>query len=483
MLWSGYDGANRSTARGEVWWPSLDTRDELDSFSRQELARRIHWLKANFGFIKGLIKNAADLCGYQTPQGQSGDEVWDEIAEERFRDVTGESEAFDVAGKFDFEDAQPMLLREALTEGDILTVMTKWPDGAARFAFYETHQLRNPKGAGKEWRDGIKVSRAGRHLAYGLYDPAQEDVVVIPAKDVIYFGEFDSPRQDRPVPPLAHAVNHSVDITETWGFVKKAIKTSSLFGTVRETAAQVTTRQRQGLTGSPRTATDAAGNRFKVADVWDGGQIPELDAGQSLKILHDERPSPNVQDFIRTLIRDISVGFGLPPEVVWEMIKMTGPGVRFVLDVADRWIKCRQKRQQKWARKVWRYVIACEIAAGRLRMPDAVDAGGKKRQKWWAVSFTSQRNLTIDRGQMSRAKLEELRAGVGTLSDWNEMDGRDWKDRGRDRIGEVAWLMKECEKAGVNYHEVFPPQQGAAVVQGSEEESPKKKSEDLEDEE
>lgn len=461
-LFSGYDAANWSEGRGDIPWFTLDARLELDSFSRTEILRRVHWLKANFGFIRGLIRNSADLIGWQTPQAKSGDEDWDEVAEEYFRDCCGEAGAFDVAGKFDFEDAQPMLMREALTNGDVLTVLTKWPDGSPRVAFYGTSQLANPKDCGPSWRDGIQFTSTGRHMAYGIRDSVSGKVSVIPAGSCIYFGEFDAPGEDRPVPPLAHGVNHAHDITEVFAFTKQGIKSASLFGAVREQKEGSIPRAKQGLAGAPRTVTDATGRKFKASDVWSGAQIPELAPGESLKLLHDERPSQNVMDFVRTLIRDIAIGWGLPPEVVWEMLRMTGPGVRFVMDVADRWIKCRQKRHKTWGKRVWRYVIACGIANGSLPLPEKDKKTG--REKWWSVSFTSQRNLTIDRGQVSRARLDELDAGVSTLSDWEEMDGRDWKDRGKQRIREVAWLKEECALAGLSYQEVFPPRQGAAAA-------------------
>lgn len=458
---SGYQGANYSENRGFLWWPSLDPRLELDSFSRAEIVRRVHWLKANVGLVRGLIRNSADLIGWQTPQANSGDEEWDDLAEHYFRDCCYEAAAFDVSGKFDFEDSQPMLMREALTNGDVLTILTKWPDGSPRFAFYPSSQLASPEGADDTWREGIQYSNVGRHLAYGLRNSANGNVSIFPASAVIYFGEFDAPGEDRPVPPLAHAVNHAHDITEVFGFTKQGLKAASLLGAVREQKEATAPRARQGLTGTARVVTDAAGNRFRAADVWNGSQIPTLDPGETIKILHDERPSQNMMDFVRVLIRDIAIGWGLPPEVVWEMLRMTGPGVRFVMDVADRWIKCRQKRHKIWGRRVWRYAISCGLNNGTLPMPTPDKVTG--RERWWAVSFTSQRNLTIDRGQLSTAMLNELAAGVSTLSSWEEFDGRDWKARGKQRIREVAWLKAECAEEGLDYHEVFPPRQGAAA--------------------
>lgn len=479
---SGYQAASFTGDRGAIFWPTIDTRQELDSFSRLEIIRRIHWLKAHFGFVRGLIKNSADLVGWQTPQAQSGDAAWDDLAEAAFRDVTGEAAAFDVAAKFDFDSAQPMLMRAALTDAHIFTVLTKWPDGAARVAFYEAAQLASPNGAGAEWVDGIKVSRTGRHLAYGFRDRSRDTVVVIPARDVIYFGEFDSPGQDMPVPPLAHAVNHAIDITEVWGFTKKGIKISSLSGAVIERdSAAIPPRGKMGMPGAMATATNTAtGEKFQQSNVWDGGQIQSLEPGSKMKILTDARPPREQRDFTADLKRDIAQGFGLPIEVVDDMGNLTGPGIRFVMDFAGNWIRCRQKRLKIWARQVWRYVIACEIAAGRLPLP-APDATGK--QKWWAVTFTSQRLLTIDRGKESRARLDELSAGVSTLADWEEFDGRDWKDRGLQRIREVQFLKEQCEAADLDYHEVFPPRPGTAAAVGGAGVSPASSPADDDDEE
>ena len=465
---SGYQGASFSTDRGQIYWPTIDTRQELDSFSRYELIRRIHFLKAHFGYLRGLIRNSAALVGWQTPQAQSGDPAWDDAAEEYFREVAGEAATFDIAGKFDFEEAQPMLMRAALTDGQILTVMTTWPDGSPRFAFYEASQLANPEGSGPDWVEGIRVSRSRRHLAYGLRDPLTDKVIVVPARNCIYFGEFDSPGQDMPVPPLAHAVNHAVDITEVWGFIKKAIKISSLSGAIIESdAAAAPPRARMGIVGAPTAAKNAAGEKFQQENVWDGGQIPALEPGRRIKILNDQRPSPEQRQLILDLKRDIAEGFGLPVEVIDEMGRLTGPGVRFVLDFAGNWINCRRARQKRWARQVWRFAIACGIANKRLALPVSSDITPKPR--WWAVNFTSQRLLTVDRGKESKARLDELAAGVGTLSAWEEFDGNDWKDRGKQRIREVAFLTAECKASGLTYESVFQPRPGSApVVPGAE---------------
>jgi capsid protein len=459
---SGFDGANSSTARGEIWWPDLDTRLELDTFSRQEIQRRIRWAYANTGVVKGFIRNSADFIGWLIPQAATSDHAWNEEAEQVFSDRANHAEAFDTCGKFNFKTAQSMLVRAAQKDGEALTVLTEAKNGAARHAFYETQQLANPPDTtDTNWKDGIYI-RGGRHLAYGLRDPATNLVTVVPASDVIYTGEFDSCGHHRVIPPLAHAINHAIDITEVWGFTKKAIKTASLFGAVRENKQASQPRARMGLTGSATTDTNADGDRFEVSKVWDGGQIPRLPTGEELKILSDSRPHPNQREFITDLVRDMSMGYGLPPEVIWGMLKMTGPGIRFVMDHAATWISRRQENLLRpWCSVVWARTIAKEIKAGRLRAP--------ADPRWWAVQWVAQRDLTIDRGKEAKTKMDAIDRGLSTMARFSqEMHGASWEDETRQRIREVRFRMDECERVGVPYEYVYPPAPGAQPADPAE---------------
>jgi hypothetical protein len=454
--WSGYSGANLSMDRADIWWPTLDSRLEIDSFSRGELDRRVRYLHANLGFVRGIIRNSSLLVGYSMPQAASGDDAWDERCEALLMQRLTMPEAFDAAGKWDFADAQVGINRGRFRSGDLLTVMTRTPEGP-RLAFYESHQFRTPDSPTGTWKDGVKIGRNGRHLAYGIWDPDRNAVVEIPARDCIYSGDFDSPGHVRSIPPLAHAVNHAIDITETWGFLKKGVKLSSMIGAVRELDSNANPRAREGLVGRPSVATSADGKRaIEVSQVFEGGVVPRLDPGEKLKILMDDRPAQNTREFIDDLIRDIATGFGLPVEVVWRMIDLTGPAVRFVLDVADRWIRHQQRLQKRWCRRVWLWLVADAIDQGLLPMPEG--------ERWWGVRWIHQRNLTIDRAKESRARLDEIAAGVGTWASWEEVDETDWKDRARQRVKEIRFAQEQCEAEGVPFERAFPGRPGQTNV-------------------
>jgi capsid protein len=456
MALSGYSGANWSLNRAQIFWPSLDTRDELDTFSHNEIISRVRWLYANVGFIKGFVINSAALVGSLRAQSKALDNTWAAQAEAAFLQRTGSAMSFDRSGKFNFRTAQLMLTRQALRDGDVLTVLTESKSGGAMFAFYEAHQLKAPSDT-KDFRAGVRLDPEDRHVEYGLFREGQA-VTKVDANRCIYFGEFASAGNRRAYPPLAHAVNHALDITETWANVKAAIKAASLFGVVRERESAATTKSRDGMPGTLARGTNpSAEGALDVASVWGAGQIPEMPAGHKMRILHDDRPSPNQMEFVNTLQTDIACGFGLPLEVIWKISNLTGPGVRFVMEVASRWISLRQDALEDWCRRVWIYVIAKEMKAGRLPYPP-------EGIEWWNVDFVPERDITIDQGRVGRQKMEEVRSGMSTFSQYHREQGRDWQESAIQRVREEKFHRDLCEKEGVDYHSVFPPAPGSAII-------------------
>jgi capsid protein len=453
---SGFHAANSSGARGEVWWPDMDTRTEMDSWSRYETQRKIRSLYANTGVFRSFVGNGADFIGWEQPQADTGDAEWNKEAEAYFADYAGTREVFDFCGKFNHATAQGMISRACLKDGEHITVLTETKGGAAQFAFYETQDLQNPKSAGPGWKDGVFFSR-GRKLAYGLRDARTGKVEVVDARNVIFAGEFDSCGHERPVPPLAHGVNHGLDLMEVNGFTKQGIKASSLVGMVRENKGGVVPRSRQGLAGTPGTQAIEGEGTIEISKVWAGAQIPRMPSGEELKVLTDGRPHPNQRDFKDDLIREIAMGFRIPVEVVWKIAELTGPGVRFVLDHAANWMELRRMNiLRPWNRVVWVYTIAKAIKAGRLRRPND--------PRWWAVDWVARRSLTIDRGREARIWQEAVERGhVSHARYMQEFYGADGRGEITKVVEEARWKLDECERVKVPFEVAFRTPQGAVA--------------------
>lgn len=470
--WSGYAGANWSEKRGLVHWPTMDSRQELDSWSRSELVRRIRFLVGNEGVLKGFVKNAPRFVGYLTPAPLSSDKEWIKEAKARFWDRCGNAAAFDVGGKFHYWTAQQMLLGTKFVDGDNLTALTETAGRRAQFAFYEAHQFKTPKQGGERWTDGVMVDAHGRHLAYGL-SGEKGAVSVLSARDVFYMGDFERPGHPRAVPPLAHAPNHLLDRMEIRSNTKEQIKGASLTALARESDRPEGGKNTTGLPGVLRSTEAGNGGTYAQAVVGYSGQVVDFPPGVKGKILHDERPSPNQMEFMDSLVEDVALGFGLPPAVIYKMSKLTGPGVRMVLDLADAWIKQQQEELWKWCERVWVYTIAKEIKYGGLRMP--------KDGVWWRVGFKRGRSLTIDRSKEMKTRMEAVEGGYDTAENFcEEFFGMDADEVDDAHIARVQARMEKCKAAGVPYEVAYPPRQGAAVaapVEDDEEETGKKGTE------
>jgi len=122
---SGFEGANFSTRRGYIYFPTLETRREVDSYSRLELIRRARWLKRNTGFAKRCINAISNMVGFLTPRPLTSDREWNAAAEKLWRTRACSATTFDLSRRFNANSYQPLLTRTRLLDGDVLSVFTQ----------------------------------------------------------------------------------------------------------------------------------------------------------------------------------------------------------------------------------------------------------------------------------------------------------------------------------------------------------------------
>jgi len=445
---SGYDGANYSEKRGTIYWQTLDSRKELDAYSRGQLIRKARWLYANTGVAQRVVDGLANMVGYLTPQAASTDEGWNNLAEEVFENRCNHAPTFDRAAKHTFYQWQLMLSRLRMKDGDCMSVLSQSTGGFPQLINYEAHQIDN--GTAKRddtLMDGVRVDRFGRARAYRVVNMDNlEQFTEVPARDVIFHADFKKPGQVRGVSILAHAINHLIDRTETIAAVKHGIKIANQFGYYIENAQPNTGVNPLGQQLRTGTVT-SNGKTINVHDIYESGSAPSLDQGQKLQVLHDSRPHPNQQTFLEDLIRDIAWGVGVSPEIIWKISGLTGAATRYVMAELDRWIAGQQELLQIACQRWWNYFVAKEINAGRLPMPSD--------GRWWACSWLPQGSLTIDRGREGNLQLAQLKVGALTKADLYAAQGADWQTKARQRVKEVQMERELCESAGLDWAEVF----------------------------
>jgi hypothetical protein len=453
---SGFQAAGQDPARGYIYWPTTDTRRQITSWTRHEVARKIQFLYNHFGFIRRLVNGLATMLGYLTPQPTTSDEKWNELAFESFMSIAGSAQVWDMAGKFDFFSGQLQDNISIFRDADVLCVKTMTAGGRARMAYYESHQLANPPETGTDWVDGVQIYR-GRHIAYGVKDgedPSQ--ITVVPAWKCIYMTRFENRGQVRPLSILAAAVLNMQDVIETRGYNKHAIKSASRFGTVIETDAVATAPTTiPGAPGSgasvsvPIKKADGTTAVINMEAVFAGAQTPPLAPGQKMKVITDDRPSMNNQLFEEALLKDCCYTVGVSYERLCNLAGLTGPALRTLNSDEKRWVKLNHYDQSKRVHNQVIYTLALEMAAGRLREPK-LRPGEQWTQSFQYIGLAAS---DIDGGRTAAATLTDLKSGQTTwLETWGQK-GVYWKRAIKQAVAEpifvICEIMRQAKAAGL----------------------------------
>jgi len=463
LMGGGFQAAGQSEARGYLYCPNLNTRRQLSSFTREEIARKIEWLYTHFGFARRLCHGMARMLGFLTPQPNTSDEEWNDLGFETFMAIAGSAEIWDRAGKFDFFEGQYQDNVQMFVRGDEVAVMTETLSGRARLAYYEAHQLTNGDRVGKNWVDGVQLDAFGKHIGYSLRDGEDPSkTMFVDARDAIYFGNFDNRGQVRPLSILHAAALNMIDVVEVRGFTKTAIKNHSRLGTVQEVdAASPPSNTGVGGMGGPLQTTavtmpDGTTQNINMELVMTGGITPRLPPGVKVKVIADDRPSQNNMEFEKALLKDCCDSVDLSYARLCDVAGISGPGLRMLNADDKRWIALRHHRQAKRCQRMYNYIIAKEIKASRLREPKL-----KPGEFWWNKCIWIGLPMPdIDSGRTAQATLTDLLTGLTTWMEEAKMGGLYWKRRIRQSIAEVIFAKLECISqsiaAGIDPTEVTP---------------------------
>jgi len=462
FLSNDHQGAADSPMRGYVYWRSTETRRQISRLTDREINRRIDFLYHHFGFARRLVHGCAKLCGILTPQPDTPDEEWNELAFDAFLFNAQSPEIFDQGAKFDFFTAQVQWNVSRFLRGRSLAVLTETGSGRASHAFYEAHQIDHEQEnlGGERVIQGVLVNRFSRHLAYYLRDgqnpeetPARYD-----AQDCLYLGKFENHGQIHPLSILAFAVANMVDVVEVRGAWKSAIKSVAKRGEVVETDPGSTPPPRGGGAGATPvefTAADGTKQVYNRRLIYGGNELLTLGPGQKLKVVRDDRPTAENLAFERAVLEDCVMGVDLPPQALFHIAGVTGPGVRFVMEDIERWILLQHLWQARKCQAVYARTIAKEMKAkgpdGKPRLRQPMYKG--KPVEWWRPGMThwfGLPSMTIDRGRDSRMSVVRLDMGLTTWADEHSKEGAFWKKEISARVKEVAFAkLKVWEESRV----------------------------------
>ncbi|MBP7951715.1 MAG: phage portal protein [Verrucomicrobiales bacterium] len=442
-----YSAALFSDARGYVYFPEMRAAHDLAPRDRKEILKKARWIVRNGGvgrrFRDGI---AEDLVGSLTPQPTTLDADWNAEALAMFQDLCYAPLVFDVAGEENFLKRQETLIKLLLQDGDCALGLSYTSAGNPTTVLYQSPQVATPRGKTQRdgWVDGVKMER-GRRIALNLRDEElREDALQLEAADFIYFGDPE-PGAPRGVSKFAPFVDRMLDVRELDTDTIRGIKAANLVGFV-VTNGLLQTAQQQALMERLVNAQEFGGSSptapkrpIKMEEItrYHGGMV-ELNLGQGLETVHDERPHPNRQEFISYLLRDFSWGTGFPTEVLWELGRLTGPGVRFMLKAGEKAAKrYRRILRDRFCQRAWVWFVSSMMDQGRLRRC--------KDRQFWKCEWLEPEPMFIDTRDITTG-IQEIEAGCNTRAAWYGEVQQDWRAQLRQLAiehAEAARLEKE----------------------------------------
>lgn len=450
----GYGMADQSSARGFVYFPQLDTRKEVTSYTRGEGLRKARFLDANVGLVRRLLNGMGRMAMGTglTPNPTTKDKEWNNLMRARLKSVLGSAQTYDLSGRHDFYSAQAPAMTAAYRDGDLGKAYARDEGGNLRVAFYEGHQIGGevPNAApiaGTQLFDGVRVDRHNRRLGFVIQSGDQAgQAVEIPATDFALLCAPERFGAPRGVTVLKHCINKLIDRGELEAMTSKGMKNAARvgFALTRDVGAPAKPPGWNGGTGvnpvTTKTVNKADGTtgRVKVEDIQDntGGEIPELPPGHDIKMLLDTRPHPNTFEFFDYLARDAAMGCDWEHELLYSIWKLGGANMRYVLASAAGTIEREQQRYID-LHGASDYVLfaAEEIRTGRVRKC--------QDPEWWAHEFIPPQRTTVDFGKDGNLYLEQIKCGALTFRRYFA-----WQGLGLDQLDqwmdEVAMVNQGC---------------------------------------
>lgn len=431
------DASRQDDAWGYTPWP-LRTNDEWDAADHNVTYKRARSLHANCAPITAAVEQMVRYTGVLTPLPATTDEEWNELALAVWNARTKNPHTFDLAGRVNYRQAMRFCERSAIVDGDVAVVPTFAGDGGAAFAFYRAPQVA---GGGQ---NGVEADRHGKAVAYWLQ--AEDGTATrVPAWQVVLYQHQPDPTRQRGRTLLAAALRNGKDILTIVGYTKQGVKLAASMGLVSTKTEKASGFDFGGNhAGRKPGATQGGVPKYELGT---GLSITSLPEGWDIKAISDTRPSQQLQTFFEFLVKCIAQAVTLDPEMLYTTNELSSAATRFSLEKLRRFQNVMLEDQEVLANRIWRHVIACEVATGRLR--PCRDAA------WQNVRWVPERDMTIDLARMSKAQIDLTNELMADNEDYTlRTTGRTPQQLARKRAAEIAYQKRVADEYGISYEEL-----------------------------
>ena len=431
-------GENDQRRRRYIYATPQDTKTDLTTASRRQVLGLARYFYYNNPVVRGAIDSITrnSIGPGIKCQARTEDEGWNRATEEWFRSW---EIACDVRGILDWASFQQVACRAMLRDNEVFCLLIDNGDGWPQLQMVEAHRCETPSYLTGEKRifDGVRTNAQGRPLSYYIRTGDGDKYTEVQSSDLLVLAERDRPDELRSISRLVTCLNLLQDRDEILDHEVQGVKRAGAIGLALEG---------QGNTGffGPDTTDD---DGLTTDKIMGGGAIWNLPAGKTLKEIKNDRPGPNLQEFMDQILRAAAAGLGLPYEYLWKA-DLSGPSQRFVLAQAQRrFDEVAQAITSQLVSRVRLWALAKAIKRGDLTPPRGMD-------RWWTAVYHTPKRTTIDAGRDSAADREDLKLGIQTLASIASERGYDWQEIVDQRIAEQSYIRQKAAEAGVEMSEI-----------------------------
>jgi capsid protein len=363
--------------------------------------------------------------------------------QERYEQYFAEkAKRIDITNRFSFYQAQAILLRGMIRDGDAFAAKVRNATGEAKLQLMEAHRVGDPlEGEVPDgMHDGIVFGPYGEYLAVNIYRSNGSSRQIL-AQSMMMVVDQEYASGARGVPLLQHSINSIQDEMEILALEKAAVKSNQDVDRVLTRAGGVIDSDMASELGAN------SGSSYANVAATMGGKLIVLEPGENMTSFQSNRPNATFTGFLAALERDISQGV-LPYEFVGDSSKLGGATVRLVTAKAGRVFgKYQNIIIENFCVPTWGYIIGQGIADGEI--PDDPD--------WASVSWTTPKSVTVDAGREAANDRADVEMGLLSMSELYAQRGLDFRTEMQKRAADMVHIKDLAAEYGIPFELLFRP--------------------------
>ena len=452
----GFEGAGYSRDRSFLYTTDANELASKDLYSRQRLVTVARYLVNNYPLFERIL-SVAEIYGVGAgiiANATTGDDNYNAAATDFFNQWA-DSQFCSNNQRYNFYEAQKLVIRELLIAGEIFIVLINAPSGYPQIMLVATENVRRSDDAEDNSINGQYVDAYGKVVAYNIF--TGKTYQKVDASQVIHLMLHKQVGQLRGNSAFASALNSARDDMDIMNLEKLAMKAQASLAVV---VTKNDGRANTGLSGAllptpvtlPNSTTPSPIVNRGLEKAF-AGNVAYMQTDEKVELLSSDRSSDGFINFIEKLQRQVCLALSLPYEFLINNETQSGSGIRFTIGDAAFFFSNLQNILIDGAlNRLYSWVIATAIKQGKLAAPDPA-----KDKLPWAVSFTKPISITIDQQRVSNIEISLVQNSMLTLEAYYSARGKNWQHEVTQRVKEEQFLNELAAETGVGIERLRTP--------------------------